>query len=110
MSYDIKLAAPGIEDVEGYPVTLEGYYMCPTYNLAPMFREALGCSIRDLSGRTCRDAAPLILEAIEKMKADPARFEALNPPNGWGDAAGARETLVELSQWCATVPDAVILI
>lgn len=116
MSYDFGLVAPDIlvpsdwEDGVRYPAPLRGYDWNATYNLAPMFTKALGCSIRDLEGRKCSEIAPILQAGIEAMLADWAAYEELNPWNGWGNAEGALKTLCELARWCSEVPDAALAI
>lgn len=64
-----------------------------TYNLAAMFRWALGGNgLRDLNGLTAEAAIPLLEKAIEKCEADGdlSRFDA---PNGWGSGRGALDFL-----------------
>lgn len=44
------------------------------------------------------------------MKLDFEQFEELNPPNGWGDAHGARRFLEELADLCAAHPKATVMV
>lgn len=67
-----------------------------THNLNPMLREAWG-------GRTWWDLADAptdvvlhhVRVAIAAFEAEPARYDALNPPNGWGDRVGLVAALRE---------------
>lgn len=106
MSYDFGLVAPGLKGAGGYPVALDGYDRNCTYNVASMFSEALGCSIRDLEGRKCSEIEPILRAGIKAMREDPKTYEAMNPSNGWGNAEGALGVLEELARWCTEVPDA----
>jgi hypothetical protein len=65
----------------------------PTYNLYEMFKAALGRPIKDLEGMTGAEAEPILVGAVTAMIADPPKFKALNPPNGWGDYEGGKSTL-----------------
>jgi len=80
-----------------------------TYNVAPMFREAFGLSvdmgIRGLNGMTGVKSEPLLSAALEAMRADPEKYEAMNPANGWGDYHGAMKLLGKLAYWCRLHPD-----
>lgn len=48
-----------------------------------------------------QEAADSIRPVVDRLKADPSRFRALNPENGWGNYDGAleaMETIVSLSE------------
>lgn len=78
MSYDIHLEA----DLGG-PTTLAiGDWNC-TSNLARMWREA-GADLAEFHGKLASECIPLLKLAIDVLRADPERFEAMNPENGWG--------------------------
>lgn len=77
----------------------------PTYNLAPMFTEALGYRLRELHGKRAGDVLPDVQRAVRRMLDYPEVFLALNPPNGWGTAEGALNFLRALETECAAVPD-----
>jgi hypothetical protein len=74
-----------------------------TYNLTPMLREAgmFPGSHRDLIGAPCSETAGVAESARARLLADPDRFKALNPPNGWGDYDGAVEFVTDLRDMCA---------
>ncbi len=74
-----------------------------TYNVSPMFKEA-GLSIRELDGMLGADALPKVTAAISAMLADRAKYEPLNPPNGWGNYEGAIEFLRTIRGMCETAP------
>src|SRR4051812_46075723 len=90
------------------PVWLFDTIEC-TYNLAPMFFEAFADArgIRIISDKAGSDCIPLIESAIAKMKAEPEKYRAMNPKNGWGDYDGALRTLEGLIEWCRKAPRAV---
>mgnify|MGYP001582221770 CR=1 FL=1 len=56
-----------------------------TYNLSQMLREARFCGWPNLRGMPAQKAGEHILEVLDGMTADPGRWRAMNPPNGWGD-------------------------
>lgn len=105
------------EDPDAYHdhLNLEANY---TYNVSPMFYEAFDlrkldgtpAGIRGLDGRTGDEAGKALDVAIQRMEADPDRFEKMNPENGWGDCDGALELLRKLRGWCAEYPDAVMCV
>lgn len=110
MSYDVRLEInTGGPRPASVTETQE-----PTYNLAPMFREALGVPMRDRDGGPCldgmlaSDALVVVTKALEAMALDPARFRALNPPNGWGCYEDAVEFLRWLQDACRDHPKATV--
>ena len=55
---------------------------------------------------TAAQLIPLLREGVAKMKADPARFENLNPSNGWGSYADFVPWIEEYLAACEANPDA----
>lgn len=106
MSYDIWLE---IDTGGPEPATVceIGNY---TSNVSGMWRDALGRSLGDYHGAPCSEAAGPILRGIERMRTDPARYEAMNPENGWGDYEGALKYLERLYEACTQHPKATIAI
>jgi len=79
MSYDVWYEV----EVDGeWVAASEGHNY--TSNVSCMWREA-GCDLAEFHGRPVTEFAQPLADAIETMKADPERFRAMNPPNGWGD-------------------------
>lgn len=61
-----------------------------TYNVSPMYYEALGGDgLRGLDGRLAWDALPDLERAVADMEARPATYRTMNPQNGWGDYESA---------------------
>lgn len=80
MSYDIYL-----EIDTGAPDHMTLFHIDPTYNLSPMFKEALGdAGVRSLNGRIARDTIEILRKAVDDMEADPVRFKMHDAANGWG--------------------------
>lgn len=105
MSYDVWLEA----DLGGpQPVTVGHLDANYTYNCGGMLFEAVGLSLRDLSGTAAGEVAASLRKAIAVMVAEPARFEAMNPSNGWGSAIGWREFLRTIAEACEEAPAAVL--
>ena len=78
-----------------------------TYNTSPMLRAA-GLVVQDLVGQTGAVCAERIAAALTVLRADPARFQAMNPSNGWGSYDGVCKVLDEVRAACAAHPDAVM--
>lgn len=107
MSFNVYLE---IDTGGDEPATIANLGDC-TGNLAAVFTTALdGTDIYDLHGHTAGEAAPRLRAAVTRMLADPAKFEAMNPPNGWGDADGACRFLANAAAMCARHPKTVICI
>jgi hypothetical protein len=105
-----------------------------TYNVGKMFRLALAipepgihrerycyCQRRDgdgthetglsaLDGAPCSEAAGVISAALERMRADPVPYRAMNPANGWGSYESAMADLAWLLEQCREHPKARIYI
>lgn len=96
MSYDLEFMLPTGPSLEDWEQS--GWSgLSPTYNLYPMFREALGGDgLHELHGKWVQDIKPLLELGIQRMKSDPDKYCAMNPSNGWGDSKGALWVLEEL--------------
>lgn len=108
MSYDIYLDAT-VDTGGAEPFSVRLYSGNVTYNVFKMYAEA-GC--RDaLKAATDKKASELIepLESgLAAMRADPDKYKALNPSNGWGSYEGAMKFLDELIAACRAHPKATI--
>ena len=51
---------------------------------------------RQLDGMTGPEGAALLDQIITAFDADPEKYRALNPPNGWGNFDDFRERLIRL--------------
>jgi len=98
MSYDISLVHE-VEDIDVGNMT---------YNVSPMFSDALGHVFRDYDGKRAGDIIDELLAGIEKMTADPDRYKAKNPENGWGSYEGALAYLVRLYKACLEYPESIV--
>lgn len=91
----------------------EGDWNC-THNVAPMIYDAIERSSTiepltereswydRLNGMTGTDGRDYLTTIICALEADPARYEAMNPPNGWGSYDGLLGVLREMRD---RVPD-----
>lgn len=105
MSYDVDLT---IDTGRGEYVTVVEIGNM-TSNVAPMWRKALPPDgIAGLHGRRCDGVADDLRAAVERMEANPDEYRALNPPNGWGDYAGALEYLDRLAKAARSHPACTI--
>jgi hypothetical protein len=109
MSYDISMQAivgvPGLNEA----LRLEGFELNVTYNLSPMFQKALSCKegLRIFNGERGQDSAFLLELAHSRLQEEEEEFLKLNPPNGWGDYAGAVSTINIMRRWAYEVPGGV---
>ncbi|MFD7554150.1 hypothetical protein ACFV9E_06370 [Streptomyces sp. NPDC059835] len=108
MSYDISLYlnvdSGGPEPLEVCVASIGNY----TVNVARMWTDALGHSLGDLKGTNAGDSQPALAAAIDRMTANPDRYRAMEPANGWGDYEGALAYLTALRDACAVHPKASI--
>lgn len=79
-----------------------------TSNVSGMWADALGYPLADLDGRLAANAIPDLRRAAWRMANEPDKYQAMNPPNGWGDYEGARNYLVEILEACMNHPKASI--
>jgi len=104
MSYDISLmmdtGGPELVMVESWNYTS---------NCAPMWRLA-GADLADFEGKTSAECLPSLKAAINVMAGDPARFKAMNPPNGWGDYDSLLKALTELAESMSRNPLTVVCV
>jgi hypothetical protein len=91
MSYDIWLT---IDTGGPEPATVADVGNM-TSNVAPMWRLA-GADLADFDGKTAGDCLDALRTAVGDMAAHPAKYEALNPPNGWGDQTGCLRYLMDV--------------
>lgn len=79
-----------------------------TYNLTPMLRRAGMPPWQDFIGTRAELAGVIWRSVHTALLADPEVFQALNPPNGWGDYDGAVEVIGALADACERFPNAVV--
>lgn len=110
MGLDIWLASDtrcnhcgrGCEDEELYS---DNY----THNVVPMWKLAgVYNSLYRSDGKRAEDILPQLEAGLVAWTNDPKVYEALNPPNGWGDATGARKFLEGLISACHRHPKAFV--
>jgi hypothetical protein len=99
MSYDVYLAKN--EKKEEF---IANY----TYNVSPMYYDALGFSINDLDGMNAKEARLLIINALVRMTEEPDKYKAMNPDNGWGNYEGAMNFLSKILLSCIEHPKRTI--
>ena len=102
MSYDVHLTID-----TGAGNTVSALWENHTSNTAPMWRAA-GADIAEMHGKTARECAPILRAAIAAMRADPAKYQAMNPPNGWGDYGTCRSFLERLADGFEEHPNCIV--
>ncbi|MEV7014073.1 hypothetical protein [Streptosporangium sp. NPDC051022] len=109
MSYDIWLEIDTGAPEDELPMVVEiGNY---TSNVWPMWMEALnGVRLAEFHRAPCSEAAGPLAEAVTRMEATPAIYQAMNPENGWGNYEGALAYLRRLAEACAKHPKCRIYI
>ena len=104
MSLDVSLRATRVVDV---------YEDNITHNLAKM-AEAAGLYMplwrpEELTIRSAEDLIPLLTEGLAKLTADPDKFKALSPENGWGSYEGLARFVAKYLHACQESPDAEVI-
>jgi hypothetical protein len=97
---DEELASK-IRELEDRYFADRGPHTRPFYDEAQVLREKLPRA-------SARDIRPLLHQAVERLRADPAKFTPLNPDNGWGDYDGLVRWLERYLAACDEHPDAII--
>lgn len=101
MSLDINIKA--MREVEIYEANI-------TYNLAPMYYKCIDKEkgLKKIDNMSCKEALPIINNAITNMLNYADEYRKLNPANGWGSYEGLLAKLQELRNCCETNPDGII--
>ena len=96
MSYDV-IFGPYIEEPK------RNY----TSNVSGMWTEAIGENLGDLIDRITRagDLVEPVTRGIVAMRADPDKYRAMNPSNGWGKYEGALAYLEWILRTATEYPD-----
>ncbi len=89
---------------------IEIYSNNVTYNLSDMYYKAIDKEkgYYKLHEMECKDALPIIKNAIKDLEAKPDEYKKLNPKNGWGTYEGLLRGLKDLEFIAAENPDAII--
>lgn len=104
MSYDIWLEAD-IGDGKRLPLAaLDWNY---TSNCGPMWRAA-GADLADFDMLPAGECTADLRSAINNMLADPDRFRAMNPENGWGSYDTLLPALCRLLAAFEEAPKAIV--
>lgn len=105
MSYDVHLEVDvgGAEPVRGGD--LDANY---TYNVYPMFAAAGAGSPNDWNGKPGFEVFAICCGILAAFDADPAKYRALNPANGWGNFDGARSFIQTIADACVQAPFAIV--
>ena len=101
MSLDINITAK--RETEIYEANV-------TYNLADMYYKCIDKDkgFRKLDGMNCKEALPIIENAIKDMLNNADEYRKLNPKNGWGSYEGLLKVLQEMRICCESNPDGKI--
>ena len=80
MSYDVSIY---VETGESEDASVCVFDRNQTSNVARMWRAA-GVDLSEWKDRPVGEVVEPLSEAVAAMKADPDKYRAMNPPNGWG--------------------------
>ena len=101
MSLDINITAK--RETEIYEANV-------TYNLSKMYYKCIDKEkgFKKLDGMNCKEALPIINNAIQDMLNNADEYRKLNPKNGWGSYDGLLATLQEMRNCCENNSDGTI--
>jgi len=85
MSLDVYFGMPACPHcgAEAHDVAQFNY----TYNCKAMWREA-GWDDRAVEGKPASEMVEMLKKTIQNLERNKQKFDAMNPPNGWGDRRG----------------------
>ena len=111
MSLDFDLAVrceDAGDGVERWHYLAEWNY---THNVSKMWREA-GCyeALYQSHGKLAKHIVDDVELAVKEMAANPDKYRAMNPQNGWGNYDGALEMLQEICNALQRYPLAIVFI
>jgi hypothetical protein len=104
VSYDVDLVIDTGGEGPAHVMEIGNY----TYNCGEMFALALGHRLGELHGRLAGESIPNLRRAVLRFEHEFAQYQALNPPNGWGDAKGALNFLRDILAGCELHPKTTI--
>jgi hypothetical protein len=85
------------------------YWANITHNVAPMWRAAgVYKSLYRSEGKRAGELVETLEKGIEDMTANPDKYKALNPANGWGNYEGALDFLREFAKACKDNPLGIV--
>ena len=102
MSYDVHLEA----DLGCGPVRVGDLDSNMTWNIAPIVVAACGTSPSQWDGLTGAEVCALARKVADAIDAEPNKYRALNPPNGWGSAETCQRWMRGIAWACAGAPNA----
>lgn len=122
MSYDVHLDVPctpapcycRCHETPEKPGTESVFRTNYTSNCSQMWDTA-GCRLRDwaydkAAGRTAKTLIEPLRTAIAAMEADPAKYRAMNPANGWGSYNTVLPWLRAILAACEQYPEARVYV
>lgn len=104
MSYDIWLV---IDTGGTEPARVGELDWNYTSNCGPMWRAA-GADLAEFDGKPAGECFPILTDAIAELRANPEKYMAMNPPNGWGSYKSLIPALVELAKGLEPHPKAIV--
>lgn len=104
VSYDVDVIRK-CEECGHCDVLWESNY---TWNVGPMLHD-VGLHLNDLPRPyEAGEFVKLLADGIAKLESDPAKYEAMNPENGWGSYSTMLKWLRGMLHACVTHPDATV--
>ena len=92
----------------GYAMSLGQDDFNYTYNVSKMWYSCYpDKGIREIYGKTGRDAAPILFKLAEYMQDNKDKLLEFEPENGWGSFDGAYEFVLKLLDSSLRQPDEI---
>jgi len=106
VSYDVDLTIES-KTIGGDVVETDVFWRNHTSNTSRMWREA-GADLGEFHGKKAGDLTEALYDAIQEMLDDPAKYRAMEAPNGWGSYESTLGFLTAILYACCRYPDAVM--
>jgi len=98
-----------VTKVDGHEIEVGDSSMNYTHNCNPMIRDAgLTQWPYEVDGWKASYLGALLREAIENLEAEPAVYQAMNPPNGWGSYDTLLPVLRKVRDECLKYPSTTV--
>lgn len=98
-----------VTEVDDHEVSVDDRGLNYTHNCNGMIRDAgFDEWPYEVDGWKARDLAMVLERVITNLEADPKKYRAMNPENGWGDYDSMLDELRKVKDYCRIYPSATV--
>lgn len=77
-----------------------------THNTTKMLFD-VGIDIYKIDGKPASEVRSIFAIGLKKLEADPSKYKAMNPDNGWGSYSGLLEVMQKVIDSCDEAPKGI---